>query len=250
MTGFILFQNAVLRVIRHLDEALAVSGLIWIGILIVQILTFGMVDMEALTSGDPEAMSGSGLWLILLSNVVMAVGSCWIAVEWHRYVLEGKRPTSAFPSWSGSRVWGYLILSILIGLLIGLTIGVLAGVILAMFGGVLAQALGGLFVMVVIGLPAVFVFFRISPTLPAVALGQKMTFAQAWQATKPHSAVILQAAILSIALFIVIQFIAPIFGGGLLGLLYELLAGWFLLMVNVSLLSSIYELAMRGKLDD
>ncbi|WP_434289739.1 hypothetical protein [Celeribacter sp. SCSIO 80788] len=250
MTGFILFQNAVLRVIRHLDEALAVSGLIWIGILIVQILAFGSVDMEGLTSGDPEAVSGSGLWLILLSNVVMAVGSCWIAVEWHLYALEGKRPTSAFPSWSGSRIWGYLILSIVIGLLIGLSVGVLGGVLVGLFGNVLVQALGGLFVVVLIALPAVFVFFRVSPTLPAVALGQKISFVQAWQATKQHSAVIFQAVILSIALFIVIQLMGSLFGGGLLGLLYELLAGWFLLMVNVSLLSSIYELAMRGELHD
>lgn len=150
MTGFILFQNAVLRVIRHLDEALAVSGLIWIGILIVQILTFNAVDMEALASGNPEAVAGSGIWLILLSNVVMAVGSCWIAVEWHRYALEGKRPTSAFPSWSGSRIWGYLILSIFIGLLIGLSVGLLGGLLLGLFGNVLAQALGGLFVVVLI----------------------------------------------------------------------------------------------------
>lgn len=250
MTGFILFQNAVLRVIRHLDEALAVSGLIWIGILIVQILTFNAVDMEALASGNPEAVAGSGIWLILLSNVVMAVGSCWIAVEWHRYALEGKRPTSAFPSWSGSRIWGYLILSIFIGLLIGLSVGLLGGLLLGLFGNVLAQALGGLFVVVLIALPAVFVFFRLSPTLPAVALGQKISFVQAWQATKPHSAVIFQAVILSIALFIVIQLIGAVFGSGLLGLLYELLAGWFLLMVNVSLLSSIYELAMRGELHD
>ena len=111
MTGFILFQNAVSRVLRHLDEALAVSGLIWIGILILQILVFGSVDMEGLAAGDPEAVSGNALLLLFVVNIVMAVGSCWIAVEWHRYALEGKRPTSAFPSWSGGRIFSYLILS-------------------------------------------------------------------------------------------------------------------------------------------
>lgn len=250
MTGFILFQNAVLRVIRNLDEALAVSGLIWIAILIVQILAFGAVDVETLASGDPQAVSGKTLWVLLMTNVVMAVGSCWIAVEWHRYVLEGKRPTSAFPSWSGGRVWGYLMLSIVIGIMVGLAVVVFATVLLSLFGSILTQTFGGLFVIVLIGLPAVFLFFRISPVLPAVALGQKLSIGEAWQATKAHSAVIFQAVILAIALLIVFQFIAPVFGGGILALLYELLAGWFLLMVNVSLLSSIYELAMRGKLDD
>lgn len=250
MTGFILFQNAVLRVLRHLDEALAVSGLIWIGILILQILTFGSVDMEGLAAGDPAAASGNAMMLLFLANIVMAIGSCWIAVEWHRFALEGKRPTSAFPSWSGGRIMSYLFLSILIGILIGLVVGVLGGVVLTVFGGMMAQSVGALFLIVLIGLPAAFLFLRISPVLPGVALGNKLSMGEAWQATKPYSGPILQAAILSIAVLIVIQVIAPIFGSGIIGLLYELAAGWVLLMINVSLLSSIYELAVKGQLND
>ncbi|MBW6416265.1 hypothetical protein [Celeribacter sp. PS-C1] len=250
MTGFILFQNAVLRVLRHLDEALAVSGLIWIGILILQILTFGSVDMEGLAAGDPAAASGNAMLLLFLANIVMAIGSCWIAVEWHRFALEGKRPTSAFPSWSGGRIMSYLFLSILIGILIGLVVGLLGGVVLTVFGGMMAQSVGALFLIVLIGLPAAFLFLRISPVLPGVALGNKLSMGEAWQATKPYSGPILQAAILSIAVLIVIQVIAPIFGSGIIGLLYELAAGWVLLMINVSLLSSIYELAVKGQLND
>ncbi|WP_226551707.1 hypothetical protein [Celeribacter naphthalenivorans] len=250
MTGFILFQNAVSRVLRHLDEALAVSGLIWIGILILQILVFGSVDMEGLAAGDPEAVTGNGLMLLFVANIVMAVGSCWIAVEWHRYALEGKRPTSAFPSWSGGRIFSYLILSIVMGLLVGLLIVLWGGVFLSLFGGILSQSVGALFLIVLVGLPAAFVFFRISPMLPGVAIGNKVPMGEAWRATKPHSGPILQAAILSVAVLMVVQVIAPVFGSGIIGLLYELAAGWILLMINVSLLSSIYELAMKGHLND
>lgn len=250
MTGFILFRNAVLRVIRHLDEALAVSGLIWIGILILQIFVYEMVDVEGMAAGDAQAATGRELMLLLLSNVAMMVGSCWIAVEWHRFALEGKRPTSAFPSWSGGRVWSYLFLSIVIGILVGLVIGVVMGLILSIFGTAVMQALGGLFLTVVIGLPAVFLFLRISPVLPSVSLGEKSTFAEAWRATAPYSGTILQAGILSILLLLLIQFIAPAFGSGIIGLLYELITGWMILIVNVSLLSSIYELAVRGHLDE
>ncbi|NVK45674.1 MAG: hypothetical protein HWE33_05150 [Rhodobacteraceae bacterium] len=250
MTGFILFQNAVLRVLRNIDEALAVSGLIWIGILILQIVTFGSVDMEGMAAGDPQAASGNAMLMLLVANIVMAVGSCWIAVEWHRFALEGKRPTSAFPSWSGGRIFSYLFLSIVIGILIGLVVGLLGGVLLSLFGAVLTQSVGALFLVVLIGLPAAFLFLRISPVLPGVALGNKLSMGEAWQATKPYSGPILQAAILSIAVLIVIQVIAQIFGSGIIGLLYELAAGWVLLMINVSLLSSIYELAMKGHLND
>ncbi|MBU2889688.1 hypothetical protein [Celeribacter halophilus] len=250
MTGFILFRNAVLRVLHHLDEALAVSGLIWIGILIIQILSFGAVDMEGLEAGDPAAVSGNGLMLLFIANLAMVIGSCWIAVEWHCYALEGKRPTSAFPSWNGKRILSYFFLSILIGIGIGMAVGLFAGVLFSLFGTMLSQSIGGLFLIVVIGLPAVFMFLRISPVLPAVALGNKLSFGDAWNATKPYSASIFQAAILSIAALIVVQFVAPVFGSGIVGLLYELAVGWLLLMVNVSLLSSIYELSLKGQLHD
>ncbi|SDF46400.1 hypothetical protein SAMN04488117_104226 [Celeribacter baekdonensis] len=250
MTGFQLFQHAILRVFRNLDEALAVSGLIWIAILVCQILAFGSLDMEGMAESDAPMMGGSSLLLILLSNVVMAVGSCWVAVEWHRYVLEGKRPTSAFPSWSGSRVWGYFGVSLLIGLLIGLFVGILAAFLVSILGSQGAMVLGGLFLMVVIGLPAIYGFLRVSPVLPEIALGGKMRFAEAWSATKPHSATILQAAILSIVSLVALQILGMLFGNGLPGLIYELVTGWIVLMVNVSLLSSIYEISVRGRLDD
>ena len=250
MTGFQLFQHAVLRVFRNLDEALAVSGLIWIAILIVQVLAFDSIDMSAVEQGGMPVISGTGMFLMLLSNVMMAVGSCWVAVEWHRYVLEGRRPTSAFPRWSGSRVWAYFGISILIGLLIGIFVAVLAGVLLSLFGAALAATLGGLFLLVVIGLPAVYAFFRIAPVLPAAALARKMKFAEAWEATKPHSGTIMQAAVLSILALMLVQLPSIVLGEGIVALIYELVAGWAVLMVNVSLLSSIYELAERGPIDD
>ncbi|MCA0042127.1 hypothetical protein [Celeribacter litoreus] len=250
MTGFNLFKNAILRVLHHLDEALAVSGLIWIAILIGQILVFGSMDMEAISSGDPEAAAQIPVLPILLLNVATAVGSCWIAVEWHRFVLEGRRPRSAFPQWSGGRVWSYFFASILMGLLIALFIGFCVGLILALFGASVATSGGGLFVLILLLLPALFIFFRLSPVLPSIAMQNQMSFAKAWQATKPHSVVIFQATILSIGALMVIQMIAPIFGAGILGLLYELVAGWAVLMVNVSLLSSIYEISVRRQFSE
>ncbi|SFJ59052.1 hypothetical protein [Celeribacter neptunius] len=250
MTGFILFRNAVLRVIRHIDEALAVSGLIWIAILIVQILVFEVLKTQDFAAGEGGTLSGPVILFLILSYIVMFVGPSWIAVEWHRFTLEGKRPTSAFPRWNGGRVWSYLFLSIVMGVFIGVMIGVAIAVLGLLFGSLFMQPVGVLLLSALVGLPAVYVFLRMSPVLPGVALGDKISFATAWKATQPHSAVIFQAGILTIAAFLLMQFLSPLFGSGFIGLLYELAAGWVLLMINVSLLSAIYELAMKGHLDD
>lgn len=250
MTGFNLFQNAVLRVLRHLDEALAVSGLIWIAITVGQVAVFGSLDMEGIANGDPDAAAQVPVLPILFLNIATAIGSCWVAVEWHRFALEGRSPKSAFPQWSGGRVWSYLFTSIAMGLLIGLFVGILTGFLLMIFGAGLVMSMGGLFVLALVGLPSVYLFFRVSPVLPSLALGDKMSFSDAWSKTKPYSVVIFQAGILSIAALILVQFFAPVFGGGLLGLIYELVAGWVILMINVSLLSSIYEISVRGQFSE
>ncbi|AJE44950.1 hypothetical protein [Celeribacter indicus] len=248
MTGFQLLQHATERVFHNIYEALAVSGLIWIGILIVQIAIFSGVDLDGIASGEVTTVSGRTMFLLLLTNVATAVGSSWIAVEWHRFALEGWRPTSAFPRWSGSRVFVYLFVFVGIALLIGLFIGVFFFLLALLFGQALAM-LGGLFVTAIIGLPALYGFFRVSPVLPAIAIGEKLRFQEAWQATKPFGGAILQVSVLGILALAVVQIPSVLLGGGLVGLLYELVAGWVVLMVNVSLLSSIYELSMRSRSD-
>ncbi|NIY79387.1 hypothetical protein HCZ23_07875 [Celeribacter sp. HF31] len=250
MTGFILFQNAVLRVFRHLDEALAVSGLIWIGILIIQILTYNFIDMEILRSLGIAYLSSQDRILLFLSNLVIALGSCWIAVEWHIFALRSERPTSAFPKLRGGQTVSYLLLTMGLILLIGLVISLFFVVLFSILGTGFAQSFGMLFLIVVMALPATFLFLRLSPVLPSVALGEKLPLRAAWNATQPHSALLLQAAVLLIVFFIFIQAVVLLFGAGILGLLVELVVGWFFLMINVSLLSSIYELAMKGHLND
>lgn len=248
MTGFQLFEHAVRRVFQNFYEALAVSGVIWIVLLILQIIMFETVDMDAIAEGRADAVDGRALWYIFLLNVVIAVGSCWIAVEWHRFALEGKRPVSAIPEWNGSRIMAYLGTAILIGLLIGLFFAMVVGFLGALIGSAFAS-LGGLFVIVVVGLPAIYGFFRVSPVLPAAALGQKLRFGEAWNMTSAIGGPIMQAAILMIALMMVVQLPGLAMGEGLIAVLYELAAGWVMLMVNVSLLSSIYELATGGQLN-
>lgn len=242
MTGYLLFKHAVQRVFRNLDDALAISGLIWIATMAVLILSSAIAP-PLLTVDDWSAASPFARWINIGSNMTVIFVSIWIAVEWHRFALLGERPQTILPPLRRSHLVDYFVKSLLILLvLFGVMMAGLMVLMLltALLGGFGAISFALVFVILVF---VVLVFYRISPLLPAAAMGEDMKLATAWGATKPYTAQISQAAILLLMGTFAMQVLGILFGQGLFGLIYSLVTGWIALMVGVSLLSSIYELA-------
>lgn len=246
MTGLDILKYAVSRVIRQRNEALAASGLIWIATVAMQIVLFHFG--QTITADSPDSQVTAFGFFCIIAIIFIMIGTCWAAVNWHRFILLGDRPTSAFPVWHSSSVFMYLRTSLKITILMSLFIMISFSVIFTILGPSAAQGVGGTIFFVLVLFPLVYAFYRVSPILPAAALGRKLSLKEAWALTQPHSSQIFQAAIFGIFAVFVLQLPSFILGTGIIGLLYGLASGWLVFIVGVSLLSAIYSLCTEGSI--
>jgi hypothetical protein len=247
MTGYLLFKHAIKRVFQNLDDALAISGLIWIGTMAVIVIASTYAPALPLA---PEAWAEvPSLYKVIFfgSNLVVMLSGIWVAVEWHRFVLLGERPQTITPPFQTRLFVDYLLKSFLIMLLLcALATGVMIAIlfILLLTGPVsLLIFAAALFCFTFM----LYVFYRVSPILPAAALGKPLTFRAAWEMTSHHRVPIFHAGILMMLAMMLVQIPSAFLGSGPVALVFSLCTGWAGLMVGVSLLSSIYELATSGE---
>jgi hypothetical protein len=137
---------------------------------------------------------------------------------------------------------GYLGKSLkIMALMIGIAFAIiLVATLIGTITGVVDQMLA---VVPVISILVVFVvFYRLSPVLPATAIGKSMTLKEAWERTKPIQKEIYQAVFLVVLVTLVAQVPLFVINVEIIALIYSLAVGWVGLMVGVSLLSAIYEM--------
>ncbi|MCA3572302.1 MAG: hypothetical protein IOC86_00175 [Aestuariivirga sp.] len=167
---------------------LALSWLVLLSPLIVLAwyLAFrnGMPDLKAL---PPAAMAGLAA---LGLGVLLATFS--IAVNWHRRVLLGETPRRLQWVRLDGVMWRYLFGFLLILLVLGLYAGAAFG-ITTFAAPALEPQLGpaakplGIAIAVLIGLSAMFSFYRLSSWHAALAVGDRdYTLKTAWRATKKN----------------------------------------------------------------
>jgi hypothetical protein len=244
MKGLQIFTHSVRQVFGNLSAALRVSGLLYL----VQVGVSFAVGVSAFT--DQAAMRGmmqrgefpwGGFFLVLLVSVVT---SLWIAVAWHRYVLKVEQ-SGILPPFKGDRILAYflkglLIFIILIPLLLilGFVAGIIVGALMRSENLVAALVVGAL----VIYLPIGVVGFRLSSILPGVAIGEGYGIADGWAATDGQSGALAVVVLLSIALGLVLglpnQFLLP--PNSVPALIWQLISGWIMLMVGISVLTTLY----------
>ena len=235
MTGWMLFKHAVAMVLRNWREALRISGLLYLVLAVVE-LSFG--QSVHMGQGGNMPMSGGAVLIQLLVAVLYVVLSLWIAVSWHRYILLEEMPEGYVPQWHGRPIMRYLGFSLLITLIVAV-VGLLVAVVLMLIGSVVAP------VAAVLGFFLVFyiftVFYRLSPMLPAAAIGEDMGLRDAWEKTRGLTGAILLIIALQITLTIGLQVFALGFAFvPVLGLIFQIVVNWFLTMVMASLLTTFY----------
>lgn len=243
MKGWQIFMHSVRLVLNNLGAALKVSALLYL----VQVANQAVLWMRPpaiMEDGMPTMDPGQAFQSLIL-GLLAIVASLWIAVAWHRYVLEEEYPSGYLPRWHGSNMLSYLGRSILIGLIVALGM-VVAAIPVGLISAVL-PGLAGLFAFGLIGLAA-YLFFRLGVMLPAAAIGRPMKLGEAWGVTKDDDGAVVVLALIVIAASVVIQLPSLIGGQGtVIDLIYQIVTGWFATIIGISVLTTLYGHYVEGR---
>lgn len=140
----------------------------------------------------------------------------------------------------------YLGYSILIGVALAVVVVVMAFLVsrVAPVNGVLMALVSSLVVFV----PAVLLALRLSPLLPAAALGDSLALGDAWGATNGATGDLLVLAFLAVLASVVIDLpIYSLMGVMPLAMTWTFITAWIKTMVGASILTTIYGHYVEGR---
>lgn len=249
MKAIQIFLHSLRQVTGNLSDAIRVSAAPYALQFVVSLLLLGTA--AATGQADPMEMAKNGggmvfLLAALLNLVVVLITSIWAAVAWHRFVLKGEAPTGFIPPFRGDRNWAYFARSFGIGILcvvLAIPLGFIGAMVaMPFFNETGPGVLGLAIVFLVTYLPLTVISYRLSTALPATALDAPSAFTAGWEATKGESATFIVLALISVvAVFAISTIGAKLFGGIMvLALIWQLLFGWFTIMVGLSILTTLY----------
>lgn len=243
MKAWSMFAHSVRLVLNNLDIALRISLVLYAVQVASQVYGFAVADGETVLGPDGNlypAYTTGETFMISILGIASLCASLWIAVAWHRFVLLGEEPRGWVPRWPGGTVLGYLWRSVLLGLTVGLVL--IPVITLGLFLGPLVM------VALAVGVGA-FVFFRLSPILPAISVGQEISFREAWGKTSGETGALVGLAGLMIIASLIMQI--PTFVSGdpnsLVSLVYTIVVNWFATMIGISLLTTVYGHCVEGR---
>jgi hypothetical protein len=243
-----IIRHAFLMVFRNFGAAIRISFPLFffagIGILAVPLLF------------APETGIGPGGVLIggvlFLAEILAVAG---VAVGWHRFILLDERKTGLFSSFSQKQILPYLLKVVLV-LLVVMVVAVLVYAVLVVLLFLTGFVVPGetpmtLFIIIYILLTMVVLWIssRISIVLPAVSIESDLSFGEAIAATKPYKLAALFVAIFggifsANAMFL--DYLMP--SDALMGsLLITVIVNWFAMMLGLSILTTLYGVAVEGR---
>ena len=96
------------------------------------------------------------------------------------------------------------------------------------------------------------IIFRLGVMLPAGTIDRKLTLRQAWQATSGQTDTILVLALVAAGAAVVVQIPTLVSGdpGSLISLVYSIAVNWFVTMIGVSMLTTLYGHFVEGRAID
>lgn len=233
-------MHSVRLVLNDWRTALKITGLLYL-IYAIPSLVLNLLFPPPVQPELAASAALASLPITLLTIILATVAFIWIAVAWHRYILLDEVPAGQLPAFNGDRLLSYFLRSLLIGLIVvGLAVVLgLATAVLSFLGPLLIIVGIAFFMLMALA------SYRLSPMLPAAALGERMTVREAWASTAgANGAIVVLAVISIIAVFVislptfVLAFLGPI--GGFLSVVWSLVTGWVITLVGVSIATTIY----------
>ena len=243
MVGWLIFKHSLKMLLRNFGKALHIYAVPWIiGVVAVLVVIFiaGLpLDLTGEGIAAPEDVSAGKLVVVFLSMLVIIIlVSLWIAVAWHRYILMEEAPTGILPPIHQDRIAAYLGRGFLLFLAF-----LVPGVVLVFLLVTLAEVsmTSGIVVGVVLGFALAVLFYRLSVILPAAALGQKMSFSEALEATKGATGPIIVIGLCFLALQILIELaLSVVMFIPVIGFVGSILVAMFSTMLGISILTTLY----------
>jgi hypothetical protein len=252
MNGLHIFIHSVRQVFGNLKDALRVSAVLWLLYIVDYVWAFSdMFDVAMmLETGQMTEVPEGLITRFLVGSVIAFLIAFWIAVSWHRFVLLDEKPKRLVPALHLNLVLSYLKRSL------GLAVIGILGAVVAMI--VIGLSIGMLFAPVMYITPFVllialsYLFYRVSPILPAAALGEPFTLSDAMGVTKPYAAAIFQASLLVFVFgYLVNAVSAPVLSvfadGSLVQVTLSGAVSWITFMVSISVLTTIYGVAVEER---
>lgn len=244
MKGWQIFRHSVRMVLNNFEDAMRVSGLLYLVVAATQVISFLNPPSEPTVEGF--AMPDN-IGLLVVLNIASLIATLWIPVVWHRYALLEEYPTGWIPNWHGEQVLAYFGRSIMIGVLAGLGVMMALIIPVALLAGSpqLAQSVGLALAFFIGG----YLLLRMGVMLPATALGERLTLAETWNATKGESETIISLTFLLVALMLLTSVPNAMNAepNSLVALIYNVAVGWFVTMITVSVLTSLYGHYVEGR---
>lgn len=207
-----------------------------------------LIGMELIlqNSDIPAEHRTSGLSVFI--SLINLGASFWVAVAWHRYILLEEYPDGALPRFNGPEIWRYCLWSFGLSIAFALPLAMIGGV---MFGLADLDVLGpgAMLILIPLGFVLFWALARVSPILPAVAVGKQLTPVEAWSATRPIALGLVWILLLlslggtllsglSLALYSAVPFLGIIAAGVL---------QWLLTMLPLSVATTIYGVYVEGR---
>ncbi len=245
MLGLEIFVHSVKMVLRNLKQALQISVVPAVlgGALIIALFFVFNVPLEAFEDSEhglPSGVNPGSFLVFILCVLAVFLGAVfWIIVSWHRFVLLEEFPSGFLPPFRFDRILAYFGRLVLLGLL-----GVIAFLPASFIIGAVAQSSVAVSIVVMLGFVLLLsvAFYRLSPILPAAAIGKSLSFSEAWAATTGAGGAIVVLFIVATLFQLLIQFV-----GGLLiiipvvgPLILIFVAMLVLPLINVSILTTMY----------
>jgi hypothetical protein len=231
----------VRMVFTNFGDAIKVTGVLYLAMFVAQIVLLPQPSEDILTKAATISIQPT-IAASILYLIIAMIASIWAVIGWHRYVLLEERPTilpKLLPANMLSYFWRTIVLTLIISFLIAIP-GGLGGMVASYLGAMLGMAVG-----VVI---AVFIAYRLSPVFPAVALGNSMTFGDAWDKFRGKNGMLIGLSLVSVALHAILSipayYLVP---SSVPAQAYLFVIGWLQFTIGASIVTTLYGVYVEGR---
>ena len=253
--GYRMLRHVVAQVFGNFGQAARltfVPTFLPMAVLLMLFLNWGVsFDSFQDPTVDPTTLPDVNPGVIFLTVLVGVVASlityCWAAVGWHRFVLLEEYGNGVVPQWHGANIMSYIGRSLLIGL-VAIGVGFAGLLVIGIVVAALPYQAVAFLLLTGFTMGLTWVVTRIGLILPAAALGQPMGIGESWQATKPVSTdLLVPVVIISLAITLLNQAIMVLFTNSSLGLIPLALLYWLQILLNLSLMTTLYGTQVQGR---
>ncbi|WP_417806222.1 hypothetical protein [Thioclava sp.] len=245
MKSWLIFRHSFRQVTNNLGSAARVSLVPFI--LAVLVVFAVVISAGGLSRARADiGMAPGGVFLIIFGLMFYLALTITIAVNWHRYVLLNE-PVTWWPSFHGARILQYFGRSLLIGIVFGIGMAIAMGVSGAVVSTGSFGRMVGMVLMFATVVASMSIFWRLSAALPGAAIGGS-SLGDAWNKTRGTWGTMLMLTLIYVGFALLTGIVGAIltYMGAKIGIflilkfIWEVVVGWFTMMLVLSILTTLY----------